>query len=821
MDGREQAIVGVALWPDAPPPAQKVTAMVLCRQSCCLATGTDDGSIWLWRTPAEWQSVALGPRPQGMDDHSQAEAGAGQRVQPLALLCGQHAASITSMVTAFDGQQHVLLSADARGGMCVWRVEDGVCLKTSNVLSWGPRTMVNVSCKGKTLVACCGPSPDIEVIDAGSMKRIVRLFGHGDWCTDLRVRPREALMQLDLHSSREPSVYSLDRGGTLCVWLAERTCSATMVGWVPSVQCHRVSVEYPTSLALDKHGAALLVVGNDTAAQYCLGRDHRLADKNAKPIVYPMTETGHSAAPANGKSTETAAQRRAKRTAAATLGATAKGGDDGFDQLQVGRVWPGVTAALAPGGGGGLVLSQRGKLVVLQPEVEGQANVEVLESHGREMTAMCDDGWGWLAMANEGGDVCVWAAESPAPTDGATTDGAAEIHASVARTVVHCGAGFQVQLREWVRQGSGCIAHAFPGGWRNENAGDLGTKQADEQQGDGCAACHASVSLVHVEWEFGGLSADEVKARKRVASGKVPAGMYWVVGFEDGRVCVRALPSSRCLLWLGGKEAATGVGHTAVVSALKWVSGEDLLASGDAVGQVCVWDMPRGSMRHRFFCFTFSTAFSKNTHSAILFLIIHYACKGSHSMKLVLDYKCSECRFAEGGWPVRKIVDLGITVDAFLGHACVLLSLGGDGSIFVFAKGAKVGAVTPQDNAIDTSCEDSGAGAGSLESAVAAHTTEGLHEEVDKNIGSTAFRPCFRTGQYVVGSNHNQPFLEPVEQPRSPRAEKLFVLTGHAEEVQSVTTCTSAHSLAKSSHTHAGTTVHNNIGVRLRTPTIC
>ena len=170
---------------------------------------------------------------------------------------------------------------------------------------------------------------------------------------------------------------------------------------------------------------------------------------------------------------------------------------------------------------------------------------------------------------------------------------------------------------------------------------------------------------------------------------------------------------------------------------------------------------------------------------------------------------------------MRKIVDLGITVDAFLGHACVLLSLGGDGSIFVFAKGAKVGAVKAQDNATDTSCEDLGAVAGSLESVVAAHTTEGLHEEVDKHIGSIAFRPCFRTGQYVVGSNHNQLFLEPVEQPRSPRAEKLFVLTGHAEEVQSVTTCASVHSLATSPHTYTGTTAHNNIGVRLWTPITC
>ena len=103
------------------------------------------------------------------------------------------------------------------------------------------------------------------------------------------------------------------------------------------------------------------------------------------------------------------------------------------------------------------MLSQRGKLVVLQPEVEGQANAEVLESHGREMTAMCDDGCGWLAMANEGGDVCVWAAESPAPTDAATTDGAALGSGTVTEAL--CGSGRLTALRGVV--GSGGVAQCF------------------------------------------------------------------------------------------------------------------------------------------------------------------------------------------------------------------------------------------------------------------------------------------------------------------------------------------------------------------------
>jgi WD40 repeat protein len=240
--------IGVALWPGLPKP--QVTAMVMCRQSLCIATGTADGSIWLWRIPSEWRHSCpkLGSQRRALrvEDLGSVGSQGSSSIRPLAVLCGHHEAPITSLVTAFEGKHHVLVSADTSGCMCVWRVEDGVCLKTFCVLAWGPRTMVSVSCKGKTLIACCGRSPDIEVIDLESMKRIVRLFGHGDWCTDLCVRPQEAYMEHDIHSLREPSIYSLDQGGTLCVWLAERTSSPNMVGWVPSVQCHRVPVACPT-----------------------------------------------------------------------------------------------------------------------------------------------------------------------------------------------------------------------------------------------------------------------------------------------------------------------------------------------------------------------------------------------------------------------------------------------------------------------------------------------------------------------------------------------------------------------------------------------
>jgi len=430
--------IGVALWPGLPKP--QVTAMTMCRQSLCIAAGTADGGIWLWRLPQEWH---LFPKMgtvrrtfPGEDIHS----GGGMR--PLALLCGQHEVEITALVAAFEGKHHVLFSADASGCMCVWRLEDGVCLKTSSVLSWGPRAMVNVSCKGKSLIACCGPSPDIEVIEMSSMKRIVRLFGHGDWCTDLCVRPREALMELDIQSSREPSIYSLDQGGTLCVWLAERTCSAQMVGWVPSVQCHRVAVSCPTRLVLDKHCAALMVVGRDATARYRLGRDHRLADKATPPVVFSFSDPpsgpnasanaetcedspSHSATAATVSPTapaarrpETAAQRRAKRLAAASerIGGICRS----KSQMPLSHHLSRIQGVLAPGGDCALVWRPHDALLLLRNKGCGNSGNEVdrlVSCAALRVTAMCSDSSGWFALASDSGDVRVWSADTlvPAP----------------------------------------------------------------------------------------------------------------------------------------------------------------------------------------------------------------------------------------------------------------------------------------------------------------------------------------------------------------------------------------------------------------------
>ena len=52
-----------------------------------------------------------------------------ERIRPLALLLGQHESAITSMACSYDGNSPVLISADSAGTLCVWRLDDGVCLR--------------------------------------------------------------------------------------------------------------------------------------------------------------------------------------------------------------------------------------------------------------------------------------------------------------------------------------------------------------------------------------------------------------------------------------------------------------------------------------------------------------------------------------------------------------------------------------------------------------------------------------------------------------------------------------------------------------------
>ena len=52
----------------------------------------------------------------------------------------------------------------------------------------------------------------------------------------LTLTHRDSVLEEELGGKAEPTVYSIDRGGTLCCWLADRSCSQNVIGWTPSVQ---------------------------------------------------------------------------------------------------------------------------------------------------------------------------------------------------------------------------------------------------------------------------------------------------------------------------------------------------------------------------------------------------------------------------------------------------------------------------------------------------------------------------------------------------------------------------------------------------------
>jgi hypothetical protein len=70
-------------------------------------------------------------------------------IQPFAVLCGHHAEPISALVCAVEGigtreisrEKHVLVSADLSSCMCVWSLDDGVCLRVCR-LSWLPCSLL-------------------------------------------------------------------------------------------------------------------------------------------------------------------------------------------------------------------------------------------------------------------------------------------------------------------------------------------------------------------------------------------------------------------------------------------------------------------------------------------------------------------------------------------------------------------------------------------------------------------------------------------------------------------------------------------------------
>ena len=154
-------------------------------------------------------------------------------------------------------------------------------------LPWAPSCMVDVSCKGKSLLACTGGSPDIEVFDLTAMRRLVRLFGHGEWCVSICRGFATSSSTLGVAAgsvaAMEPTIFSIDRGGTLCCWQPDRSCARNVVGWIPSVQVHCVAVAFPISLAVDELSQSLLIVGIGECVAYPLDPEKKCVEREAKP----------------------------------------------------------------------------------------------------------------------------------------------------------------------------------------------------------------------------------------------------------------------------------------------------------------------------------------------------------------------------------------------------------------------------------------------------------------------------------------------------------------------------------------------------------
>jgi hypothetical protein len=78
-----------------------------------------------------------GAEPEPGDAAAQTEPDSEECFRPLALLVGLHESAITSLTCSHDSQTPVLVSTDSSGAMCVWRLEDGICLRSGHPRSGG------------------------------------------------------------------------------------------------------------------------------------------------------------------------------------------------------------------------------------------------------------------------------------------------------------------------------------------------------------------------------------------------------------------------------------------------------------------------------------------------------------------------------------------------------------------------------------------------------------------------------------------------------------------------------------------------------------
>ncbi|KAJ1490686.1 WD40-repeat-containing domain protein, partial [Baffinella frigidus] len=620
---RPLCTLGLALWPDTP--HQDVTAVTLCRQLARIATGGSDGSIWLWQGPSYWHPLAKSrvppQQPPGTNNASQEPAE--ERIRPLALLLGQHENAITSMTCSYDGTSPVLVSADSAGTLCVWRLEDGVCLRRDtppHAIRWDnlASSRLRWMCDGHavlTLQCIFFPVGAINsvVVDILGMKRVVRLFGHGEWCIDLCARNMDSVLEEELGSKAEPTVYSIDRGGTLCCWLADRSCTHAVIGWTPTVQVSEVPISFPRSLSLDPLSSALLVVGLGGSVLYKIGADHRLDGKQGAHLVVdindraPEDDSVHKLRlglphQASEGGTDPPEQRRRRRhasrafipknairqwssappedfgeaLAAQEAGETARltqstDTDDDAASARSGtgtaKGWLKAKGSLSPGGDRAVVWVDGVGMYAVS--FAGGRGGELLgvDSGATDLVVVGGDSGGWLLGVTAEGKLHVWRPVSASKAPAGDMGGAAAL-----------------KLR--ARQAAGLEGDASPCSPAGEPA-----KSRDR----GPEGLH---ELLERDWvyEQGATLSDGFSwaASSRAARGEttttVTAALVqieaarplrWFLGDRSGGVKVMSLPSGRELHALGGEGVA--------VRSMLCVPGSDTLLVGSDDGVVAAW----------------------------------------------------------------------------------------------------------------------------------------------------------------------------------------------------------------------------------------
>lgn len=511
-------------------------------------------------------------------------------------------------------------------------------------MPWVPFTLLEVSCKGKTLLACAGTSPDVEVFDVFSMRRLVRLFGHGEWCVDIcRRNKEEGIPGGQSSHDMEPTIYSVDRGGAICCWLPDRTCGKGVVGWIPSVQVHCVPVAFPTCLALDAMSRNLVVLGIGECVTYALGSDHRFADRQAKPSVLSFGGKGPrgflrevngpgdaeeppektrrrrhasvaaarpplrrwNSAPPDADGTEMEAARGTPR---ASTGSNEKAcealtlidrmaletGGRGLGDMQR---WTRMRAVVMSGDNRALIWEQ-GNGICLLDVAEG-TETEVL---GKNVSCVAGDSDGWILAVTDDGAVHVW---SPCPITAPYKEPVHSMSAHAALRERHRKQGkeedgSQGYVRQVPSQQDGGGAHArakgpesfaalsevwsFAGGGRVE-LGRVGMgKEAQRSDCDDCC------TLLHVSGarppkDFGDDARNGGLQWESLRAS-------WVVASRAGCVRIHDLPEGKICCKLEGRGCP--------VSAMLWPENSDNIITGALDGIVQVWNTRESRLLHTY-----------------------------------------------------------------------------------------------------------------------------------------------------------------------------------------------------------------------------